>query len=320
MFIIPDNFIRFMQLQHAEKGSTWLARLPDILASCEQRWHLKLDVPFANLSYHYVIPATRDDGTHVVVKAFSPTGEFALQTEALNLFAGRGSVRLLATDPDNEVQLLERLEPGTSLSTLEDDERATSIAASVMRQLWRPAPDTAAFPSILTWGAGLVRLRRYYNGGTGPFPVRLVEEAETLLAELSTSMAEPMLLHGDLHQDNIVAAGHDRWLAIDPKGLIGEPVYDIGPLLHNPLPQLLRMPQPGRILARRIDLLSEELGFERARIRAWGIYQALLASWWHVEDTGRHGEGMLRCAELLSALKRNYSGTPAERIWTNLVD
>ncbi len=303
MFTIPDEFARFMQIQHGENGLAWLARLPDILATCEQRWHLKLGAPFANLSYHYVVPGVRDDGTHVVMKAFSPTGEFALQTEALHLFAGQGSVRLLDDNSDNEVQLLERLEPGTLLSTLEDDEQATSIAASIMRQLWRPAPTSSAFPTILKWGAGLVRLRRYYNGRTGPFPAWLVEQAETLFAELSISMAEPMLLHGDFHQENILAADHERWLAIDPKGLIGEPAYEIGPLLHNPLPQLLMAPQPGRILARRIDQLSEELGFDRARVRGWGVYQALLASWWNVEDTGKHGEGTLKCAELLSAIK-----------------
>lgn len=303
MFIIPDSFARFIEIQHHEDGLAWLARLPAILAICEQRWHLKIGVPFTNLSYHYVAPAVRSDGTHVVVKVFSPTGEFALQTEALRLFAGYGSVCLLDDDLDNEVQLLERLEPGTLLSTLRDDEQAISIAASAMRQLWHPAPSNSAFPSVLTWGAGLVRLRSYYNGGTGPFPIRLVEEAETLFAELSTSMSEPVLLHGDFHQDNVLSNGHASWLAIDPKGLIGEPAYEVGPILHNPLPQLLLEPQPERILARRVDQLSEELGFERARVRGWGVYQALLASWWGVEDIGQPWDEALQCAELLAAIK-----------------
>jgi len=303
MFSIPDNFAQFMHVLHGKNGHDWLARLPNILATCEQRWHLKLGMPFANQSFHYVIPGVREDGAHVVVKAFSPTGEFALQTEALHLFDGHGSVRMLDSDPTNEVQLLEHLEPGTLLSTLEDDEKAISIAASVMRQLWQPAPSHSAFPTVQKWGEGLIRLHHYYGGGTGPFPTWLVEEAETLFAELSTSMTEPMLLHGDLHQENILAAGHERWLAIDPKGLIGEPAYEIGPLLRNPFPQLLIAPQPGRILARRIDQLSEELGFERARVRGWGVYQALLASWWHVEDTGQHLPEFLRFAELLSEIK-----------------
>jgi streptomycin 6-kinase len=303
MFIIPDSFKQFTEVIHDKGGLAWLARLPDILAICEQRWHLKIGVPFANLSYHYAAPAVRNDGAHVVVKVFSPTGEFALQTEALRLFAGRGSVRLLDDDSDNEVQLLEQLEPGTLLSTLKNDEQAISIAASVMRQLWHPAPSNSAFPSVFTWGAGLTRLRPYYDGGTGPFPVRLVEEAETLFAELSTSMAEPVLLHGDFHQDNVLSNGHESWLAIDPKGLIGEPAYEVGPILHNPLPQLLMEPQPGRILARRVDQLSEELGFERARVRGWGVYQALLSSWWNMEDMGQFWDEALQCAELLAAIK-----------------
>jgi len=303
MFLIPDNFARFIEIQHGTNGLAWLARLPVILVVCEQRWHLKISVPFANLSYHYAAPAVRNDGTYVVVKVFSPTGEFALQTEALRLYGGRGSVRLLDDDSDNEVQLLERLEPGTLLSTLEDDEQAISIAASVMRQLWHPAPSNSAFPSVLTWGAGLARLRHYYNGGTGPFPIRLVEEAETLFAELSTSMSEPVLLHGDFHQDNVLSNGPSSWLAIDPKGLIGEPAYEVGPILHNPLPQLLQAPQPGRILARRVDQLSEELGFERTRVRGWGVYQALLSSWWGVEDMGQPWNEALQCAELLAAIK-----------------
>src|SRR5438128_12681264 len=95
----------------------------------------------------------------------------------------------------------------------------------------------------------------------------LLEEAETLYAELSASMAEPVLLHGDLHHDNILSATRQPWLAIDPKGLIGEPAYEVGAWLRNPLPQLLHMPQPGRILARRVDQFAEELGLERTRVR-----------------------------------------------------
>jgi len=212
-------------------------------------------------------------------------------------------VRLLDYDAENEVLLLERLEPGTSLRMLENDEEAISIAASVMRQLWRPVPASHSFPSIIDWGAGLVRLRQRYNGGSGPVPVKLLEEAEALFAELSTSMAEPVLLHGDLHQDNILSAGQQRWVAIDPKGLIGEPAYETGAILHNFLPDLLQQPQPGRILARRVDQFSEELGFERARVRGWGIYEAVLSAWWTIEDSDQVWDEALVCAELLAKIR-----------------
>jgi streptomycin 6-kinase len=131
----------------------------------------------------------------------------------------------------------------------------------------------------------------------------LLEEAEILFAELSISMAEPVLLHGDLHHDNILAAERQPWLAIDPKGLVGEPAYEVGAWLRNPLPQLLHRPQPGRVLARRIDQFVEELGLDRTRVRDWGMAQAVLSVWWSIEDTGQVWDDALACAELLAAIK-----------------
>ncbi len=303
MFVVPDKFAHFMIELYGPEGLAWLDRLPAILAACEQRWELRIGPPFAPLSYHYVTPALRADGTPVVVKACPPQGEFRQQTEALRLFDGHGMVQLLASDEDDEVMLLECLEPGTLLSTLDDDEEATSIAASVIRQLWRPAPAKHLFPTVSDWGKGFMRLRQHYRGGNGPFPAALLEEAETLFAELSASMAEPCLLHGDLHHDNILAARREPWLAIDPKGLIGEPAYETGALLRNRLSLILEAPDPGRALARRVDQLAAELGFERARVRGWGLSQAVLSAWWDIEDSGNIWEDTIRCAELLAAIK-----------------
>ena len=303
MFDIPDKFAREMTALHGAKGVDWLGRLPAILAACERRWGITLGPAYADLSFHYVAPAVRREGTAVVVKACSPTGEFMQEAEALRLFDGRGMVRLLEYDTSDEVMLLERLEPGTLLRTVEDDEEVTSIAASVMREFWRPAPQEHPFPTVSDWGRGFVRLRRHYEGGYGPFPYALLEEAEALYAELSASMAEPMLLHGDLHHDNILAAQREPWLAIDPKGLVGEPAYETGALLRNPLPQLLELPQPGRVLARRVNQLAEKLGFDRARVRGWGLAQAVLSAWWSVEDFGVVSDTAIACAELLASIK-----------------
>ena len=302
MYIIPDDFRREMIALHEEEGHEWLDRLPSILSACEQRWGLTISPPFG-LSYHYVAPAIRDDGTPVVVKACSPTGEFAQEAEALRLFDGHGMVQLLDCDRANEVMLLERLVPGTLLRSVEDDEEATSCAASLMRQFWRPVPEKHPFKSVRDWGKGFTRLRQHYGGGNGPFPRALLEEAETLYAELSASMTEPVLLHGDLHHDNILAAQRQPWLAIDPKGLVGEPAYETGAWLRNPYPQLLETPQPGRILARRVDQFAEELGFDRARIRGWGVAQAVLSAWWCVEDFGDVSHDFLTLAGLLAAIK-----------------
>lgn len=285
-----------------EEAIAWLDRLPGVLAECERRWGITIGPPF-NLSFNYVAPAVRADGTQVVLKACALTDEFPQQPEALRLVDGHGMVRLLECDWDEEIMLLERLLPGTMLLEVEDDEVSTSCAASIMQKIWRPAPENHPFKTIQRWGKGFERLRQTYAGGTGPFPETLVERAETLYRELCASMAEPVLLHGDLHHENILSAEREPWLAIDPKGVVGEAVYETGSWLRNPMPQLLEMPYPGRILARRIDQFSEQLGFERARIRDWALAQAMLSAWWSMEDSGELSVFAITCAELLAAIR-----------------
>ena len=303
MSTVPNDFARTIVELYGAVGIEWLSRLPSLIADCAERWLLTVMPPFGPLSYNYVAPAVRADGTDVVLKVGAPNPELLTEIEALRLFNGQGIVELLDADPDLGFLLLERLRPGAPLSDLSDDEQATSIAAQVMRQLWRPVALEHSFPTVAKWAAGLKRLRAHFGGGSGLFPSALVEAAETLFAELIGSMVEPVLLHGDLHHENILSAERQPWLALDPKGVVGEPAYEVGALLRNPIPRLLIEPQPERVLARRVDQLAEELGFDRARLVGWGLAQAVLAAWWSYEDHGHGWEWGLACAELLAALE-----------------
>ena len=207
MFELPDQFVRTQIEVHGDRGQAWVDRLPAILEACASEWDLTIDPPFPRLSYHYAALATRADGTPAVVKACAPTGEFTLESAALRVCHGRGAATLIAANQEHEVMLLERCSPGTVLLDVEDDGEATSIAADIMRQLWRPVPPTHPFPSVVEWGEGFDRLRRRFDGGAGPFPAALVEEATRLFGDLCDSAAPPVVLHGDLHHMNILAAG-----------------------------------------------------------------------------------------------------------------
>jgi streptomycin 6-kinase len=284
-------------------GVRWLERLPSIIAECERRWSLTVLSPFERLSYNYIAPAIGANGTDVILKIGVPNPELTTEIEALLVYGGRGSVRLLDVDRDRGALLLERLKPGTLLLSIEDDEEATHIAAGVMRQLWRPVPVDHPFPSVERWAAGLIRMRDHFGGTTGPMPQGLVEKAEGLFVELLGSMTERVLLHGDLHHENILRAERQPWLAIDPKGIVGEPAYEVGALLRNMSPRLLEQPQPSRVVARRVDILASELGFDHSRILGWGLAQAILAAWWCIEDHDGEWEGFIHCVELLDEVR-----------------
>jgi streptomycin 6-kinase len=296
---VPEAFARTIVEVFQDNGVAWLEHLPSTIAHCERRWSLVAAPPVPNLSYNYVAPAIRSDGTAVILKLGVPNREFGTEIAALRLYDGRGCGRLLDADEERGLMLLERLAPGTPLADLADDEAATAVAAEVMRQLWRPAPPEHPFPTVAGWAAGMQRLRAEFDGGAGPFPPGLIDKAERLFAELLGSMETPVLLHGDLHHWNILAAERHPWLAIDPKGVVGEPAYEVGALLRN---KLDIAPDISRLTARRIDQLAEALGFDRQRLLAWCLAQAVLSAWWSYEDHGSGWEEMVEFAQMLDGL------------------
>ena len=144
-----------------------------------------------------------------------------------------------------------------------------------MRRLWHPVRGEHAFDEISTHEGGLEWLQRQLDG-SGPVPKPLVVRAEGMLREMLEERNEPVLLHGDLHPWNIISAEEQRWLAIDPKGVVGDPAYELGPFIYS-----MRLPpdQPARVIARRRDQLAEQLGFDRGRVANVVFMRAVLAAW-----------------------------------------
>ncbi|MDE0419448.1 MAG: phosphotransferase [Gammaproteobacteria bacterium] len=276
---------------HAE----WMSRLADHVAEVERRWSLAVQEPLGP-SNGYVARANREGGGEVVVKLGVPGIEFARELEALRLYGGRGAVMLLKAEPAHGSMMLESVRPGRVLSDVSNDEEATTIAASVMRNLWRRAPEQHPFAAMSEFEGGVEWLRTCRANKRGPIPTTLASRAEGLLRELATARVEPVLLHGDLHHDNILSAERVPWLAIDPKGVVGDPAYDVGPFLYN---RLFETDCPVKVLKRRVDQMAEALGFGRDRIVGAAIPRAVLAAW----PSGASGEPWrepLRCAELLT--------------------
>ena len=231
-----------------------------------------------------------------MLKLRVPSVEFVQELEALRLYGGRGAVMLLKADRTHGSMMLESVRPGTVLADTGSDEEATMIATSVMRSLWRPAPENHSFAAMSEFEGGVEWLRVCSANKASPVPTTLASRAEGLLRELVASHAEPVLLHGDLHHYNILSAERVPWLAVDPKGVVGDPAYEVGPLLYN---RLFKTDSPASVLKRRVDQMSEELGFERDRIVAAAIPRAVLAAW-PCGSSGEPWSDPLRCAELLT--------------------
>ncbi len=309
MIALPDKLVRTNIALHGERGVEWLHRLPEIVTGCERRWSVRIDPPFEGLSYNYASPGTLSNGTPVVLKVCFPSTEVLTEIEALRVYDGNGAVKLIESDIDRGVMLLQRAVPGDMLIEVESEAESNRIAATVMKDLWKPVPAQHPFPSIDDWRRGFQRLREHFGGTTGPFPQPITEKAEELFAQLCASSAQPVVLHGDLHHFNILRQGEGRWLAIDPKGVVGEPAYEIGALMRNRLPDLSDIAGSARFLSRRITSIARQVGLDAERLRLWSLAQAILSAWWNIEDGGDYDDDcreMVALAEVLDTF--NFRG------------
>ena len=284
-------------------GENWLASIPSLITLYEKKWNIEVLPPFS-LSYNYVAPAQRADGTRVVLKiGFPKDPEVQSEIRALTHFNGNGCVEILESDSENSVFLLNAVEPGIPLSALEDDDQATKIIAQTMKRLHQPLPKDHDFISVGAWATALDRYKQRFTT-RGPLPDKLIDQAKELFHYLIESSAAEVLVHGDLHHDNILTSAKHGWVAIDPKGIAAEPAYEVAAMIRNPYEKLKSVVDLKPILIRRIKILSQELNMQPERIQKWCIAQTVLSAIWNIESA-KGAEHALRIAQTLVSLAVN---------------
>jgi len=252
------------------------------IAELAQRWDVVLTGTIVESPTGQVAFGRRGP-KDVVLKIPKPDDDEANSRVALLHFNGHGAVRVI--EHVMGAMLMERATPGHALTDLvvagRDDE-ATAALCDVVASLHRPdltAAVAAQFPSVEDWGSELAA----YRGGIGPISSDMIERAISVFAELAGSQGPRRLLHGDLHHHNILYDDRLGWLAIDPKGVVGEGAYEIGAALRNPTedPAMFAVRS---IIERRIAIVRERLRFDPDRVLRWAFAQGALSAVWRAAD------------------------------------
>lgn len=280
---VPAALARNVVENWGDAGRDWLGRLPALIGDVTRDWRLTPGDPYL-LSFSWVAPVTRADGTPAVLKLVVPGPDLRREVDALRAYGGNGAVRLLADDPERGAVLLERADPGTPATALvpHDDERATAVLVEAGRRLHRPPPPDCPLPYLGDEGRRWfdAHLRRF--PGDDPLPRRVVEQAARIFDDLCGDAAERVVLHGDLHHDNVLRAGREPWLVIDPHGYAGDPGYDCGALLYNPWPDR-RDDDLLALVPRRVEQLADGFRMPVARVVAWGFVAGVISEVWTAE-------------------------------------
>jgi len=246
----------------------WLERVPDLVSECVEEWGLRLGEPYEAGAAGYAVRADLPDGTPAVLKLIYPHREAEHEGEALRIWDGDGAIRLFAYDESRWAMLLERCHPGTLLAKVDPD-LALDVLIELLPRLWKPVqePFRPLADEAMWW---IDYLPTEWEQAGKPFERRLLDAAIARLEALASSQGEQVLLHQDLHGDNVLAAQREEWLVIDPKPLVGEREFAVAPIVRDP-----ELGHSRRDVLYRLDRLTSELGLDRDRARGWTIGQTI---------------------------------------------
>ncbi len=262
-----------------------------MLQNLAKLWNLSELIPISTSPYTSIFSALQN--TRPVILKISEDAQ--QESQILKLYQNYGAIEVLETN--NNAMLLEQAFPGTSLKSYfpTREAEAIKIVCNVMQKLHKaPIPSGANLPHLKD------RLKALDNAS-----VPHIEKARNVRDSLLATTTSNVLLHGDLHHDNILMHGDD-WIVIDPKGFIGDATYEPACFIHNPIPELLSMNNADEIIRMRIKAFAHELSIDEKRIADWCFVVAVLAHVWAIED----GIGGEYFAKIVDIIHRLTSTTP----------
>ena len=265
-----------------EKGKKWLVDLPLIVEKTCSRWKLSYLEPVDNMTYNYVAKAIANNGLPVVLKISCDEKLVHDEMQALKHFEGHGSINLMDYDKSNQALLLQQAIPGTTLKTyypVEAEFVMDCYASTIHKLHSKPLQHMHHFPHVDDWLKSIDSVR------SDRIPEPLLKKAIRLKNAMSNTPGKLVVLHGDLHHDNILKDG-DQWLAIDPKGIIGESEFEAAAFDFIHETELKEDHEIKKLFEKRSELLAKKSKLDLRRLRDWTFVRLILAAAWCIEDKG----------------------------------
>lgn len=259
----------------------WLASLPATVARLCATWRIELEPVIPETYMTLVLLGHSAELGPVVIKSSPLADEFRAEVTALELAAGENVSRLYDADFERSVMLCERIVPGTQLRRIAmADKDATRLAAETVRTFWRPVPDPRGLHPLRRW------MRALFDWSPRPdrIDTDLVEQAQEVGTSLLNRSSRSWLLHGDFQHYNLLQRESGEWAIIDPKGLVGDPGFDIAAWMYNPEGVTGRDDYLD-LAERRLAIFADVWRIDQRELAAWAFVGSVLNACWSAGDS-----------------------------------
>ena len=279
---------------YGSKGKDWIANLPAIVTALANHWGLSEIIPVSNMTFNYVAKAILSTGEPVVLKISYDKQSIINEKRALTYLGLHGSIKFIDYNSTYNALLLQQAIPGITLKSLYRDnpDYVMDCYVETMRRLHhQQLPKESNPPHVADW------LKVLDEPSLKQIPTTLLNKAIELRNKMLSSPRPLIFLHGDLHHDNILKHSNE-WLAIDPKGVIGEAEFEIAAFDFMYISELTATIDVKNVFAQRVDLLAQKSGLDAQRIKDWVFVRLILMAAWFIEDNG-DPSWAIKLAELL---------------------
>jgi len=213
-------------------GRSFYERAAAAIEAYGSKWSLTNFKLIPSYSANLVFTCEAGQDGPAVLKIGRPSSsEIMTEYNALNEYNGVKFCSVYKADFEDGVLLEACIQPGIPLRDERDLETRLSVFSSLYNGLHIAPAIPESYPTYLGW---VTRITEYMSRRNDCKELYAhMKKAEGICLSIAEQYAKQMLLHGDFHHDNILLGSDGRYVIIDPKGVVGDPVFDVPRFILN---------------------------------------------------------------------------------------
>jgi len=212
----------------------FLANAEKRLEKYTEKWKLS-DLSFMPTNTVNLLFACKSEAYGAtVLKMCIPGPEVATEINCIRAYDGQGYIKLRDFSYEDDLLLLERILPGNQMWAITDYRVRARLMAQRINSLPFLECERGEYPTYRSW---MERIHKKLTDMGGLDDVIFyLNEALCIYDELKRVYDRSCLLHGDMHQENLLLNQSGEYTIIDPKGVVDDPVMETARFLMNETP------------------------------------------------------------------------------------
>ena len=238
----------------------------------------------------------------VVLKYDTDIAQLKSEYHMLAKLNGHHSCKVYAFNEDKGQLMEERILPGTKLREEKSLEKRLDAFADVFEAIHIDVVEDSeartgehkllrrGMPTYLEWlekASELCEDELWKNRAS---------RALSIARELFEKYPDRVLLHGDLHHDNLLLREDGDYVFVDPKGVVGPKIFDLPRFILNELDTRYQESDVEHI-ENVITTLCEKLDYPEEDVKKLFYMETVLANAWFIEDGMEVNEKWMKVAE-----------------------